>query len=63
MDYERFMAEVRAREEDIRELRRQGETLQQIGDKYGISAERVRQILLRKKARVDMQAPLFEVHV
>jgi DNA-directed RNA polymerase sigma subunit (sigma70/sigma32) len=52
MDYERFMEEVRSREKDMVELRRKGMTLQQIGDRYQITAERVRQIVTRtKKAR------------
>lgn len=43
---------------DILEMRRHGETLQTIGDKYGITRERVRQIL----AEENEPLPLKEVH-
>lgn len=48
MDYAKFMAEVRVREGEMVRLRKQGLTLQEIGKKYQITAERVRQILERQ---------------
>jgi DNA-directed RNA polymerase sigma subunit (sigma70/sigma32) len=47
MDYEKFMEEVRLREKDIVRLRHKGMTYLQIANKYQITAERVRQILVR----------------
>lgn len=40
------------REKEIRVLRKKGNTLQAIGTKYGITRERVRQILLKKETVV-----------
>lgn len=60
MDYDEFIAKVRLRETRIRDLRKQGRTLQEIGNLYGITAERVRQILLRQKKEApapDFTAP------
>jgi DNA-directed RNA polymerase sigma subunit (sigma70/sigma32) len=63
MDYERFMAEVRKREAEMRVLRKNGMTLLQIGNKYNITAERVRQILLRTPAKKTPSAARHEAHV
>ena len=49
MDYVKFMEEVRQREAEIGTLRNKGLTLQEIGDRFDISAERVRQILARQE--------------
>lgn len=48
MDYAKFIEEVREREAQIGRLRKNGLTLQEIGDRFEISAERVRQILARQ---------------
>ena len=44
------VADTSERNREIIELHRQGRTLQQIGDRFGISRERVRQIVVRAEA-------------
>lgn len=39
---------------EIRKLREQGETLAKIGQRFGLSAERVRQILLQQDQEVSV---------
>lgn len=51
MDYAKFMEEVEERRAEIVRLRHKGWTLQQIGDKYQISAERVRQVLASPRSK------------
>lgn len=40
-----FMEQARARKKEMRRLRAQGWTFQQIGEQFGISYQRVQQIL------------------
>ncbi|MBM4461400.1 MAG: hypothetical protein FJ011_27195 [Chloroflexi bacterium] len=44
------------RASEIRKLREQGETLAKIGQRFGLSAERVRQILLQQDQEVSVSA-------
>ncbi len=45
--------EVAKRNEEIRKMRRPRFTLRQIGNKFGITSERVRQILLRMRRKYE----------
>jgi DNA-binding CsgD family transcriptional regulator len=50
-----------AREQDIITSTNNGETLQSIGDRYGISRERVRQLVLRFRSRKLIAEPAMNV--
>lgn len=59
IELSKFMEAVKEREEEMAALRKKGYTLLQIGDKYGISMQRVHQILERMK-RERKRNPAFK---
>ena len=56
-----FISDITQREKAILELRKQGKTLQEIGNKFNkLSRERVRQIEKKAKVKINFKAQIIE---
>ena len=55
-----FVSDITQREKAVLELRRQKKTLQQVGDKFKITRERVRQIEKLAKSKLKYQEGITE---
>lgn len=55
-----FISDITQREKAVVELRKQGKTLEEIGKKFGLTRERVRQVENKAKVKTDFQIEIIQ---